>query len=39
VQFVPAEIRNLLPADLDEFHEMILVDEFARMGHFGAIAA
>jgi predicted heme/steroid binding protein len=36
LEYLPAEIARRLPADLDEFHEMILVDEIARLGHFGA---
>ncbi len=36
VDFLPPSVASKLPADLDEFHEMILVDEIARLGHFGA---
>ncbi len=39
IEYLPTEVARKLPADLDEFHEMILVDEIARLGHFGAIAA
>jgi alkylation response protein AidB-like acyl-CoA dehydrogenase/predicted heme/steroid binding protein len=37
--FLPSHVSAKLPSDLDEFHEMIFVDEIARCGHFGAIAA
>ncbi len=39
LEYLDADIARKLPADLDPFHEMILIDEIARLGHFGAIAA